>query len=166
MEHWKVLPSTTVVEKKIFLNFRGSRVAKTITFWPWWKPLNSFCFKTLFFPLFFLYSLFLQKGVCVCVRVCVCVCVCVFVCGGEGCMPTPWPPGITSPDNDLDMILDNDLDLLYLLNGIRLDLDLDNSCWIPKIPDFATKRTSRPEVLCKKVLLETSRNFLWILRNF
>ena len=26
----------------------------------------------------------------------------------------------------------------YLLNGIRLDLDLDNSCWIRKIPSFAT----------------------------
>ena len=26
----------------------------------------------------------------------------------------------------------------YLLNGIRLDLDLDNSCWIRKIPNFAT----------------------------
>ena len=34
-------------------------------------------------------------------------------------------------------LLDNDLNL-YLLNGISLDLDLDNSFWIRKIPNFAT----------------------------
>ena len=26
----------------------------------------------------------------------------------------------------------------YHLNGIELDLDLDNSCWIQKIPKFTT----------------------------
>ena len=26
----------------------------------------------------------------------------------------------------------------YFLNGIRLDLDFDNSSWIRKIPNFAT----------------------------
>ena len=26
----------------------------------------------------------------------------------------------------------------YLLNGIRLELDLDNFCWIQEIPNFAT----------------------------
>ena len=28
----------------------------------------------------------------------------------------------------------------YLLNGIRLDLDLDNSCWLRKIPNFVTNK--------------------------
>ena len=39
-------------------------------------------------------------------------------------------------------LLDNDLDLLlpYLINGIRLDFDLDNSCWIRKIPKFCCKQ--------------------------
>ena len=42
-----------------FLNSRRSRMAKTITFWPWWQAFNSSCFETLsFFPPFpfFLFS--------------------------------------------------------------------------------------------------------------
>ena len=36
-------------------------------------------------------------------------------------------------------LLDNDLDFYYdFLNGIRLDLDLYNSCWIQNMPNFAT----------------------------
>ena len=34
--------------------------------------------------------------------------------------------------------MDNGLDLFTFLNGIRLELDSDNSCWIQKIPNFAT----------------------------
>ena len=35
-------------------------------------------------------------------------------------------------------LLDNDLDFNFL-KGIRLDLDLYNSCWIQSMPNFATK---------------------------
>ena len=41
-------------------------MVKTITFWPWWEPFNSFCFETLsFFPLspFFLFAM-QKSGVC------------------------------------------------------------------------------------------------------
>ena len=39
-----------------FLNFGRSRMAKTVIFWPWWKPFNSFCFETLsFFPFVFIF---------------------------------------------------------------------------------------------------------------
>ena len=40
-----------------FLNSRRSRMAKTVTLWPWWQPFNSFCFESLsFFPLFPFFS--------------------------------------------------------------------------------------------------------------
>ena len=36
-----------------FLKSRRFRMAKTVTFWPWWQPFNDFCFETLpFVPLF------------------------------------------------------------------------------------------------------------------
>ena len=47
MEHWKVLSATMVSRQEKFSNSRCSRMAKTIIFWPWWQPLNSFCFETL-----------------------------------------------------------------------------------------------------------------------
>ena len=31
-----------------FLNFRRFRMAKTVTFWPWWQPFNNFCFQIFF----------------------------------------------------------------------------------------------------------------------
>ena len=45
-----------------YLNSRRSKMAETVTFWPWWQPLNSFCFALkvflffLCFPIFFCYS--------------------------------------------------------------------------------------------------------------
>ena len=39
--------------KKIFWIIRCSRIAKTVTFWPWWQPLNSFSFLFSFAFLFF-----------------------------------------------------------------------------------------------------------------
>ena len=51
MEHWKVLSATMISRQEKFSNSRHSRIAKTIIFWPWWQPLNSFCFETLFLPL-------------------------------------------------------------------------------------------------------------------
>ena len=40
---------------KVFLNFRRSRMSKTVTFWYWWQLFNSFCFEILSF---FFVSLF------------------------------------------------------------------------------------------------------------
>ena len=53
MEHWKVLSAIMVERQEKFLDSRRSRMAKTVTFWPWWQLFNSFCFQTLsFFSLF------------------------------------------------------------------------------------------------------------------
>ena len=52
MEYWKVLSATMVGWQEKFSNSRRSRMVKTIIFWPWWQPFNSFCFETLsLFPL-------------------------------------------------------------------------------------------------------------------
>ena len=52
MEHWKVLSATMVGRQEKFSNSRRSRMDKTIIFWPWWQPFNSFCCETLsFLPL-------------------------------------------------------------------------------------------------------------------
>ena len=59
MEHWKVLSAAMVDRQERFPNSRQSRITKTIIFWPWWQPFNSFCFETLsFLPLspFFLFA--------------------------------------------------------------------------------------------------------------
>ena len=59
MKHGKVLSATMVGRQEKFSNSRRSRMAKTIIFWPWWQPFNSFCFETLsFLPLspFFLFA--------------------------------------------------------------------------------------------------------------
>ena len=54
MEHWKGMSATMVGRQEKFLNSRRFRMAKIVTFWPWWQPFNSFCFETLsFFPYFF-----------------------------------------------------------------------------------------------------------------
>ena len=50
-----------------FLNSRRSRMARTVIFWPWWQPFNSFCFETLSFFPFFPYFIFATKKKCVCV---------------------------------------------------------------------------------------------------
>ena len=53
MEDWKVLPATMLGQQEKYLNSRHSWMAKTLTFWLWWQPFNSFCFETVsFFPLF------------------------------------------------------------------------------------------------------------------
>ena len=63
MEHWQVLPATMVGQLEKFLNSRRSRMAKTVTFWPWWQPFNSFCFESLsFFPLFPFFLFATQKS--------------------------------------------------------------------------------------------------------
>ena len=49
MDHWKVLSVAMVDQQKHFLNYRHSRMAKIVTFWPWWQHFNSFCFETFFF---------------------------------------------------------------------------------------------------------------------
>ena len=49
MEHWKALSAAMFGWQKKISNSRRSRVAKTIIFWPWWQPFNSFCFETLSF---------------------------------------------------------------------------------------------------------------------
>ena len=36
-----------------FLNSRHSRIAKTVSFWPWWQPFSSFSFEYLSFSLYF-----------------------------------------------------------------------------------------------------------------
>ena len=47
-----------------FFNFRHSRLAKTVTFWPCWQTFNRFCFDTLsFFPLFLLFFFLIRKKV-------------------------------------------------------------------------------------------------------
>ena len=59
MEHWKVLSATMVGRQEKFPNSRCSRRVKTIIFWPWWQPFNTFRFKTIsFFSLspFFLFA--------------------------------------------------------------------------------------------------------------
>ena len=43
--------------KRKILNSRRSRMTKKVTFWTSWQPLNSFCFETLSFFLFFPFSL-------------------------------------------------------------------------------------------------------------
>ena len=58
MEHWKVLLATMVGRQEKFLNSRRSRMAKTIIFWPWWQPFESFSFETLSFLPFAFVSLF------------------------------------------------------------------------------------------------------------
>ena len=50
-----------------FLNSRCSRLAKWVTFWPWWQPFNSFCFENVSsFPLFSFFFFLLCKKVCGC----------------------------------------------------------------------------------------------------
>ena len=59
MEHWKVLSATMVGRQKKCSNSRRSRMAKTIKYWPWRQPFDSFCFETFaFLPLspFFLFA--------------------------------------------------------------------------------------------------------------
>ena len=63
MEHWKVLPDTMVDQQERVLNFRHSRMTKTVTSWLWWQPFNSFCFETLpFFSLFHFFHLAKKWG--------------------------------------------------------------------------------------------------------
>ena len=47
MDHRKVLPEAMVGRQERFLNFRHSRMAKTVTFPLWCQPFNSFCFFIL-----------------------------------------------------------------------------------------------------------------------
>ena len=62
----KYLSATWLTRK--YLNFRRSRIAKTVTFWPWWQTFNSFCFKTLSsFPLFPFFLFVTQKTERVCI---------------------------------------------------------------------------------------------------
>ena len=64
MEYWKVLSNTMVDRQGKFFNSRCSRMAKTVTFWPWWQPSNCFCFETLsFFSLFSHFSYCYAKKV-------------------------------------------------------------------------------------------------------
>ena len=46
-----------LVNRKIFLISRRSKIDKTVTSWPWWQPFNSFFFKTLSFFPFFLFAI-------------------------------------------------------------------------------------------------------------
>ena len=63
MKHWQVLSTTMVGQPEKCLNSRRSRVAKTVTFWPWRHPLNSFYFESLsFFPLFPFFVFATQKS--------------------------------------------------------------------------------------------------------
>ena len=64
-------------------NSRRSRMVKTITFWPWWQPFNSFCFETLSFSLCLSFFFSLCKK--------------VRGGGGKTCPPTspPFPPVVT-----------------------------------------------------------------------
>ena len=81
-----------VCRKEKVLNWRRFRMAKTVTFWPWWQPYNSFCFENVsFFPLnsFRFFLLATQK-----VYLCVCVRVCWGVGGGPSSADTP---GVTGP---------------------------------------------------------------------
>ena len=84
MKHWQVLSTTMVGQPEKCLNSRRSRMAKTVTFWPWRHPFNSFCFESLsFFPLFPFFVFATQKsgvqrGV-----------------GGRGGMPAPPDPPVS-----------------------------------------------------------------------
>ena len=49
MEHWKVLSATMAGRQEKFSNSRRSRMAKTIKYWPWRQPFDSFCFETFSF---------------------------------------------------------------------------------------------------------------------
>ena len=65
MENWKVLSATMVGRQEKFYNSRRSGMAKTVIFWPWWQPFDSFCFETLsFLPLspFFLFAMQKSRG--------------------------------------------------------------------------------------------------------
>ena len=63
MEHWKVLAATMVDRQEKNLNSRRSRMAKTVSVWPWWQPFNSFCFETFFpFASIFFYAKKLGGG--------------------------------------------------------------------------------------------------------
>ena len=71
MEHLKLLWATMVGWQENFFSSRRSRMAKTVTFWPWLLLFNSFCFGTLsFFPLFPFFPFYYAKkwkgreGVC------------------------------------------------------------------------------------------------------
>ena len=61
--HWTLKSIVMMVRRQEqFLNSRRSRIAKTVTFWPWWQPFNSFSFETLsFFPFVSLFSFLLRK---------------------------------------------------------------------------------------------------------
>ena len=37
MEHWKGMSATMVGRQEKFMNSRHSRMAKIVTFWPWWQ---------------------------------------------------------------------------------------------------------------------------------
>ena len=57
-------------------------MAKTVAFWPWWQPFNSFCIQTLsFFPLFHFFLLATQKKLV-----------------GGYAPPDPPPPSVASPE--------------------------------------------------------------------
>ena len=61
--HWTLKSIVMMVRRQEqFLNSKRSRIAKTVTFWPWWQPFNSFSFETLFFsPFVSLFSFLLRK---------------------------------------------------------------------------------------------------------
>ena len=64
MEYWKVLSNTMVDRQGKFFNSRRSRMAKTVTCWPWWQPSNCFYIETLsFFSLFSHFSYCYAKKV-------------------------------------------------------------------------------------------------------
>ena len=63
VKHWQVLSATMIGRPEKFFNSRRSRMAKTVTFWPWWQPFNSFCLKVVLFFLCFPFFYLLCKKV-------------------------------------------------------------------------------------------------------
>ena len=70
-------PLNSIVNSKKNLNSRRSRMAKTLTFWPWWQPFNSEMVWNYFFFLFPFFSFCYAKK-CVCVG------------GGASPLVSPW----------------------------------------------------------------------------
>ena len=61
MEQWQVLSVSMVGREEKILNSRCYRMVKTVTFWAWWQPFNSFCFECLSFFLCFPFFFLLAK---------------------------------------------------------------------------------------------------------
>ena len=161
MEHWKGMSATMVGRQEKFLNSRRSRMAKIVTFWPWWQPFDSFCFETLSFFSFFPYFLFATKkkvGE-----------------GGGGTMSLPLVPPV-SPALYSETCQTSEMDLFPKINNDSKSFPIFAKSFILDVWEgfeYASgKKTylagDQPETFTKRILLQryiTGPCSSWLLYN-